>query len=85
MAGRVDEAIEVFHAHVSAANHVGLLAEELDPAGAAPLGNFPQAFSHLGLIGAAARIDLALRLRDEGAERQPRHAIDPLGPEPGAG
>ncbi len=84
LAGRIDEAVDVFNAHVSAANHVGLLAEEVDPTSAAPLGNFPQAFSHLGLIGAAARIDLALRVRDEGAERQPRHAIDPFGPEPGA-
>ncbi|MEN8181761.1 MAG: glycoside hydrolase family 15 protein [Myxococcota bacterium] len=76
LAGRIDEALEVFHDHTRGANHLGLLAEEVMPETGAPLGNFPQAFSHLGLINAAARIDLALRLRDEGAEHSPRHAID---------
>jgi GH15 family glucan-1,4-alpha-glucosidase len=76
LAGRIDESLEVFQDHAAGANHLGLLAEEAMPATGEPLGNFPQAFSHLGLINAAARIDLALRLRDEGAERSPRHAID---------
>ncbi len=76
LAGRLDEALEVMHNHVGAANHVGLLAEEVDGASGAALGNFPQAFSHLGLIQAAARLDLALRLRDEGNEHPPRHALD---------
>ena len=71
-AGRLDEAQEVFAAHVDASNHLGLLAEELDPATGEQLGNFPQAFSHLGLIQAAARLDFALRLRDEGIERPPQ-------------
>ncbi len=78
LAGRLDEALEVFHNHLSATNHVGLLAEEVDPGTGAPLGNFPQAFSHLGLIQAAARLDLALRLRDEGADRPPHLALDLL-------
>jgi len=68
---RLDEALEVFDNHLSAANHLGLLAEEVDPATAAPLGNSPQAFSHLGLIHAASRLDLALRLRDEGIDAPP--------------
>ncbi len=75
--GRLDEAMDVFHHHVRAANHVGLLAEEIDPGDGRPLGNFPQAFSHLGLIQAAARLDLALRLRDEGIEQPPRLPFDP--------
>jgi GH15 family glucan-1,4-alpha-glucosidase len=71
LGGRLNEALDVFNNHLSAANHLGLLAEEVDPATAAPLGNSPQAFSHLGLIQAAARLDLALRLRDEGIDRAP--------------
>src|SRR5690606_37205174 len=70
--GHVDEAIEVFTAHAEASNHLGLLAEELDPRDRTQLGNFPQAFSHLGLINAALRLDLALRMRDEGSEDIPR-------------
>ncbi|HJL16023.1 MAG TPA: glycoside hydrolase family 15 protein [Sandaracinaceae bacterium LLY-WYZ-13_1] len=82
MAGEVDEAQEIFVAHAEASNHLGLLAEEIDPASRALLGNFPQAFSHLGLINAAARIDLALRLRDEGSRKVPHlmeahHTVKP--------
>ena len=75
MAGRVDEAHRVFVAHAEASNHLGLLAEQIEPGSRALLGNFPQAFSHLGLINAAARIDLALRLRDEGSARVPEVEI----------
>ncbi len=66
MAGRVDEAQEIFLAHAEASNHLGLLAEEVDASTGEALGNFPQAFSHLGLINAAARINRALRLGDQG-------------------
>ncbi|MEM6955552.1 MAG: glycoside hydrolase family 15 protein [Myxococcota bacterium] len=64
MAGELDEAQRVFMAHAEASNHVGLLAEEIDPSSGELLGNFPQAFSHLGLINAAARIHIALRSGD---------------------
>ena len=76
LSGRLDEALEVFNNHVSAANHLGLLSEEVDANTGAPLGNCPQAFSHLGLIHAAARLDLALRLRDEGLDSPPRLPFD---------
>lgn len=75
--GQVDEAREIFAAHVDASNHLGLLGEEIDPTSGALLGNFPQAFSHLGLVNAALRIDLGLRLRDEGSARAP-HLVGPL-------
>jgi GH15 family glucan-1,4-alpha-glucosidase len=76
MIGRLDQAQTVFSAHAEeASNHLGLLAEEVDPATKDQLGNFPQAFSHLGLINAAARIDLALRMRDEGLKGVP-HLTD---------
>ncbi len=75
MAGQIDQAQQVFVAHAEASNHLGLLAEEIEPGTKTLLGNFPQAFSHLGLINAAARIDLALRLRDEGSARVPEIPI----------
>jgi GH15 family glucan-1,4-alpha-glucosidase len=43
-------------------NHVGLIAEEIDPKGEA-LGNYPQAFSHLSLNTACCNIDKALNRR----------------------
>ena len=76
LSGRLDAALEVMQNHVGAANHVGLLAEEIDAQSRIALGNFPQAFSHLGLIQAAARLDLALRIRDEGGEHAPRHPLE---------
>jgi GH15 family glucan-1,4-alpha-glucosidase len=50
LSDRLDEATQVFEAMASRANHVGLFAEQIDPTSGAFLGNFPQAFTHLGLI-----------------------------------
>jgi GH15 family glucan-1,4-alpha-glucosidase len=58
-AGEVDRAEELFDTLVSYANDLGLLAEEIDTSSGEMLGNFPQAFSHIGLITAAAEIDKA--------------------------
>jgi GH15 family glucan-1,4-alpha-glucosidase len=58
-AGRIDEGRYVFEKMLTHANHVGLFAEEIGPAGDA-LGNFPQAFTHLALITAAGSLDRAL-------------------------
>jgi alpha,alpha-trehalase len=58
-AGEVDRASALFHKLVSYANDLGLLAEEVDTSNDELLGNFPQAFSHIGLITAAWEIDKA--------------------------
>jgi len=57
--GRRDEATEIFERLLSIRNDVGLLAEEYDPHARRQLGNFPQAFSHVGLINTAQNLTLA--------------------------
>jgi GH15 family glucan-1,4-alpha-glucosidase len=54
--GRLDEAREVFERVAGVRNDVGLLSEEYDPAAKRLLGNFPQAFSHVGLINTARNL-----------------------------
>ena len=63
--GSVEQASSVFEALCGYANGVGLFAEEIDPMTGAALGNFPQAFTHVGLINAA--LSLSERLEREGA------------------
>jgi alpha,alpha-trehalase len=53
MAGEVDQAKATFERAAAYANDVGLLAEEVDVGGAEMIGNYPQAFSHIGLVNAA--------------------------------
>ena len=59
LAGDVEAATATFERAVSAINDVGLLAEEVDPGNGEMLGNFPQAFSHIGLVNAAWAITQA--------------------------
>ncbi|GGY90211.1 glycoside hydrolase family 15 protein [Streptomyces nitrosporeus] len=56
--GRRTEAEELFERLLELRNDVGLLAEEYDPVAGRQLGNYPQAFSHIGLVNSA--VDLAL-------------------------
>jgi GH15 family glucan-1,4-alpha-glucosidase len=53
LAGEVERAKATFERAIAYTNDVGLLAEEVDPATGELLGNFPQAFSHIGLVNAA--------------------------------
>ncbi len=54
LAGEVDRARATFERAIAYANDVGLLAEEVEPIpGDELIGNYPQAFSHIGLVNAA--------------------------------
>jgi GH15 family glucan-1,4-alpha-glucosidase len=71
--GRPDEAEQVLHRAASHANDLGLLAEQTSPTGEL-LGNYPQAFSHLGLVLAAqaladARAESSSRARADAEVR----------------
>jgi GH15 family glucan-1,4-alpha-glucosidase len=57
-AGETERARELFERLLGFCNDVGLLAEEIDPHSGELIGNFPQAFSHVGLIQAAIALDL---------------------------
>jgi alpha,alpha-trehalase len=62
--GRLDEAHQLYESLCGRATELGLLAEEIDPTSGAFLGNFPQAFSHVGVISsgwALARAEEARR------------------------
>jgi GH15 family glucan-1,4-alpha-glucosidase len=58
-AGEVERAEALFAQLAGYANDLGLLGEEIDTANGEQLGNFPQAYSHIGLITAAYEIDKA--------------------------
>lgn len=69
LSGRTEEAWDLFEGVLDYASPLGLFAEEIDPETGEQRGNFPQAFSHLGLINSA------LYLRDM-MEEEPT-ALDP--------
>jgi GH15 family glucan-1,4-alpha-glucosidase len=62
LAGEVDKAVATFERAAAAMNDVGLLSEEVDVLSGEMIGNFPQAFSHIGLINAASAITQARQL-----------------------
>jgi pentatricopeptide repeat protein len=54
--GRVDEAMELYDSLCARAGHLGLLPEEIDPTTGSFLGNYPQAFSHIGVIASGVNL-----------------------------
>jgi len=58
--GELDEACEMFERLLALRNDLGLLSEEYDPRAGRLVGNFPQAFSHIGLVNTARLLEQAL-------------------------
>jgi len=56
LAGRRAEAEQLFNRYLTLAGPTGLMAEQVEPATGHALGNYPQVYSHLGLINAAVRL-----------------------------
>jgi GH15 family glucan-1,4-alpha-glucosidase len=68
--GQHAKARKLFDRLLSRCNDVGLLAEELDPLTGRMLGNFPQAYSHVGLINSALSMSREMGPAEERAEQQ---------------
>jgi GH15 family glucan-1,4-alpha-glucosidase len=68
--GRYAEARELFDRLLSRCNDVGLLSEEIDPLTGRMLGNFPQAYSHVGLINCALNLSRQTGPAEKRAEPQ---------------
>jgi alpha,alpha-trehalase len=64
LAGKLEEAQEMFHRVTAYANQLGLFSEDVDNETGELLGNFPQAYTHVGLINAATTIGGMLRAQD---------------------
>lgn len=59
-ADRIDEAVEIFERLIQYSNHLGLLSEDVEASNGSQWGNFPQAYSHVGLVNAAFAISRKL-------------------------
>jgi GH15 family glucan-1,4-alpha-glucosidase len=68
--GRLDEACELYESLCRRASPLGLLSEQIDPSDGSFLGNFPQAFSHVGVISSG--VDLARHLGTAAASEELR-------------
>jgi GH15 family glucan-1,4-alpha-glucosidase len=77
MAGRVEEAQDLFERLLGLRNDLGLLAEEYDSIAKRQVGNFPQGFSHIGLVNTAYNL---VEARGPAVQRSERVA-----PKDGAG
>ncbi|MBI4854248.1 MAG: glycoside hydrolase family 15 protein [Acidobacteria bacterium] len=61
--GELEKAIEIFQKLLTYANPLGLFSEDIDPNNGTLLGNFPQAYTHVGLINAAMTISQLLEVK----------------------
>ncbi|AIR90450.1 glycoside hydrolase family 15 protein [Pseudomonas cremoricolorata] len=68
--GRRDEAQALYERLLGLCNDVGLLAEQYDPKAKRMLGNFPQAFSHIGIINTALKLQARCPVRDRASRSE---------------
>ncbi len=78
LAGRIERATELFETALSHSSPLGLLAERVDPSTGELFGNYPQAFSHLGLINSA--IYLCCDAHPERLSHDPQTATGDVSP-----
>jgi GH15 family glucan-1,4-alpha-glucosidase len=78
MLGRMDDARALFERLVGLCNDLGLLSEEYDPIAQRMLGNFPQAFSHVGLINTAHNLSRVSKPVDQRADRGAAPSDQPI-------
>src|SRR5215469_6532903 len=71
MLGRRGDAQHLFNRLLSVRNDLGLLAEEYDPISRRQLGNFPQAFSHIGLVNSAVNLSRAIAPVSQRTDNEP--------------
>lgn len=71
MLGRRDDAQHLFDRLLNVRNDLGLLAEEYDPISGRQLGNFPQAFSHIGLVNSAVNLSRAVAPVSQRTDTEP--------------
>jgi GH15 family glucan-1,4-alpha-glucosidase len=71
MLGRRDAALNLFNRLLNVRNDLGLLAEEYDPISGRQLGNFPQAFSHIGLVNSAVNLSRAIAPLSQRTDTEP--------------
>ncbi len=81
LSNRIDEAERIFNNIVDHSNHLGLYAEQIDPETGEFLGNFPQAFTHIGLINSSLYLAYAhgLEIPEHDPVGTPKHRENPIG------
>ena len=67
--GRLDEALELYDSLCARAGTLGLLPEVIDPSTGAFLGNYPQAFSHIGVIASGVNLARSITRARAGAKQ----------------
>jgi GH15 family glucan-1,4-alpha-glucosidase len=84
LSNRIEEAERIFNNMVARANHLGLFAEQIDPETGEFLGNFPQAFTHIGLINSTLYLAYAhgFEIPEHDPIGTPEHRENPKGNSP---